>query len=170
MLADYIIVMSYDEHATSADGAGSVSSMNFTENAIKNTIEQVGDSGRVINAMPFYTTAWVETPEEYSDGSGTYVEDSVNGNYYLTSQDITMENANESYQSAGAQPVFDDSTGQNFVSYQDGNDTVLIWLEDETSVEARLQLMNQYSLGGAAYWRLGQETDDIWKVIEKYFE
>ncbi len=46
----------------------------------------------------------------------------------------------------------------------------MIWLEDKTSVTSRLELMNKYELGGAAYWALGQETDNIWKVISKYFE
>lgn len=167
-LADYIIVMSYDEHATSEDGAGSVSSMAFTENAIKETVAQVQDSARVLNGMPFYTTAWRETPEKNSDGSGTFVQDSVNGNYYLTSQDITMDTAEQLVQDSGATPVFDEETGQNFVSYQDGKDTVLIWLEDQKSVASRFELMNRYSLGGAAYWCLTQESDDIWNVVGKY--
>lgn len=170
LLADYVIVMSYDEHATSKDGAGSVSSLSYTERAITETVEQVGDGARVINGMPFYTTAWIETPVEYSDGSGTYVTDSVNGDYYLTSQDIRMDTAIEQYQAAGATPVFDENTGQNQVSYQKDNSFVLIWLEDETSVKSRLDLMNRYSLGGAAYWSLGQESANIWDVIQQYFK
>ena len=167
-LADYIIVMSYDEHATSEDGAGSVSSMTFTENAIKETVAQVKDAARVINGMPFYTTVWRETPEKKSDGSGTYVKDSVNGNYYLTSQDVTMDTANRLVKDAGASSVFNKETGQNFVSYEEGKDLILIWLEDKTSVASRFELMNQYSLGGAAYWCLTQESDDIWDVVGKY--
>ncbi|MCR5703549.1 MAG: hypothetical protein K6G85_02910 [Eubacterium sp.] len=170
MLADYIIVMSYDEHATSEDGAGSVSSLGYTEQSIKDTVEQVGDASRVINGMPFYTTAWIETPVDQSDGSGTLISDSVNGDYYLTSQDISMDTATELYKKAGSTPVFDDNTGQNQVSYQKGDKFVTIWLEDETSVKSRLELMNQYKLGGAAYWSLGQESGKIWSVIQSYFK
>jgi spore germination protein YaaH len=170
LLADYVAIMSYDEHATDADGAGSVSSLGFTENAIKETIELVGDASRVINGMPFYTTAWIETPANDSDGSGTYVTDSVNGDYYLTCQDISMDTANELYQAAGATPVFDDNTGQNQVSYEKGKSFVIIWLEDETSVKSRLDLMKNYKLGGAAYWSLGQESANIWNVVGEYFK
>lgn len=170
MLADYIVVMSYDEHATSEDGAGSVSSLGYTEQAIKDTVEQVGDASRVINGMPFYTTAWIETPVDKSDGSGTLISDSVNGDYYLTSQDISMDTATDLYKKAGSTPVFDDNTGQNQVSYQKGDKFVVIWLEDETSVKSRLELMNQYKLGGAAYWSLGQESGKIWSVIQSYFK
>ncbi len=170
LLADYVVVMSYDEHATSEDGAGSVSSLNYTEQSIKDTVAEVVDESRVINGIPFYTTAWIETPVDVSDGSGTYVADSVNGDYYLTSQDISMDTAKELYQKAGATPVFDENTGQNQVSYQDGKKFVIIWLEDETSVKSRLELMKKYSLGGSAYWCLGQESSEIWNVIQEYFK
>ena len=155
---------------TDEDGAGSVSSLHYTEQSIKDTVAEVVDESRVINGIPFYTTAWIETPVDVSDGSGTYVADSVNGDYYLTSQDISMDTAKELYQKAGATPVFDENTGQNQVSYQDGKKFVIIWLEDETSVKSRLELMKKYSLGGSAYWCLGQESSEIWNVIQEYFK
>lgn len=65
---------------------------------------------------------------------------------------------------------FDKTTGQNFVTYQKGHTTVSIWLEDETSVKSRLELMKKYNLAGAAYWSLGQEKADIWNIIDQYFE
>jgi spore germination protein YaaH len=81
-----------------------------------------------------------------------------------------MNAAEEAYTQAGATPVYDETTGQNFVTYSEGSNSYMIWLEDETSVKARLELMNQYNLAGAAYWSLGQEKDSIWKTIEKYFD
>ncbi len=176
MLADYIVVMSYDEHYAGDDSAGSVASMTFTEKSITDTIEQTKDASRVINGMPFYTRAWIMTPENSdeeggnSSKDGVYVEDKINGSYFLTSQAITMDVAKDLYKKAGAKPTYDTTTGQNFVSYQKGESTVSIWLEDETSVKARLELMKKYELGGVAYWRLGQESDSIWKTIAPYFE
>mgnify|MGYP002545321788 FL=1 len=46
----------------------------------------------------------------------------------------------------------------------------MIWLEDETSVKARLELMNKYEIAGAGYWKLGLESDDIWNTISQYFK
>ncbi len=170
LLADYIIVMNYDEHTSGSAEAGSVSSMSYAEQGIKDTIAETKDASRVINGMPFYTRVWCETPEASSDGTGVFVEDAANGNYYLSSQAVGMNTAKKLYEDAGVKPTLDEQTGQNFVTYAEGDSTYMIWLEDETSVKARLELMNQYELGGAAYWALGQESDDIWQVIAPYFE
>lgn len=170
-LADYIIIMNYDEHTTTSEEAGSVSSLTYAENSIKETIDETGNADRIINGMPFYTRIWETKSEEdgNEDGSGKLIEDAVNGNYYLSSQAVGMNAAEEAYKEAGATPAFDETTGQNYVTYSKGSSTYMIWLEDETSVEARLELMNQYNLAGAAYWSLGQEKDSIWKTIKKYF-
>jgi spore germination protein YaaH len=169
-LADYLIIMNYDEHTAGSTEAGSVSSLTYAEKSIKDTIEQAKDASRIINGMPFYTRAWKETPQEESDGSGVLVEDAANGNYYLDSEAISMTTAEESYKSAGVKPSFDETTGQNFVTYSKGKTIYSIWLEDVTSVKSRLELMKKYELAGAAYWSLGQEKDSIWDTIEQYFK
>lgn len=169
-LADYIIIMNYDEHTSASTEAGSVSSMTYAENSIKDTIEQAKDASRIINGMPFYTRVWKETPQEEGDGTGTLIEDAANGNYYLSSEAVGMDTAEKAYQDAGVKPTLDKTTGQNFVTYSKGKSTYSMWLEDETSVKARLELMNKYEMGGAAYWALGQEKDSIWNVISEYFK
>lgn len=169
-LADYIMIMNYDEHTSGSEEAGSVSSMTYAEKSIKDTIKEAKDASRIINGMPFYTRVWKETPQEDGDGTGTLIEDAVNGNYYLSTEAVNMETAEKAYKEAGVKPVFDKTTGQNFVTYSKGKSTYSIWLEDETSVKARLELMNKYKMGGVAYWALGQEKDSIWKVISKYFK
>lgn len=170
LLADYLIIMNYDEHTAGSEEAGSVSSLSYAEQGIKDTLAQAKDASRVINGMPFYTRVWCETPEASSDGTGVFIEDAVNGNYYLSTQAVTMATAKEAYKEAGVKPNFDEVTGQNFVTYSKGDSTYMIWLEDEMSVKARLELMNKYEMGGAAYWALGQETDNIWKTIAPYFK
>ncbi len=169
-LADYIMIMNYDEHTSGSEEAGSVSSMAYAEKSIKDTIKEAKDASRIINGMPFYTRVWKETPQEDGDGTGTLVQDAVNGNYYLTSEAVNMNTAEQLYKEAGVKPAFDKTTGQNFVTYSKGKSTYSIWLEDETSVKARLELMNKYKMGGVAYWALGQEKDSIWKVIYEYFK
>lgn len=170
LLADYIVIMNYDEHTGDSEVAGSVASMAFAEKSIQDTLEQVGDASRVIQGIPFYTRIWEETPASYGEGEGKYIQDSVNGDYYLVSRAVGMDTAKEEYEAAGAKPSFDETTGQNYVTYNKGETTCLVWLEDETSVKTRLELMNQYELGGAAYWALGQESDNIWQTIKKYFK
>ncbi|MBP5772844.1 MAG: hypothetical protein J6W35_02105 [Eubacterium sp.] len=165
-IADYVIFMNYDEHNAGDDEAGSVSSLEFMENAISNSIEQIGESNRVVNGMPFFTRLWEMTPEGKGTNKGTFVEDAVNGNYYLNSQALTMNKAERAWKDAKAKPTFDKTTGQNYATWDKGNTTYEIWLEDATSIKSRLKLTKKYKLGGNAYWALGQEKDSIWDVIE----
>ena len=106
------------------------------------------------------------TPEGKGTNKGTYVEDAVDGNYYLNSQALTMNKAEKAYKDAKAKPSFDKATGQNYVTWDKGNTTYQMWLEDETSIKSRLELTKKYKLGGNAYWALGQEKDSIWNTIE----
>ena len=57
IVADYVIIMGYDEHHKSSDTAGSVASIDFVENGIANTVAEV-PANKVINAIPFYTRIW----------------------------------------------------------------------------------------------------------------
>ncbi len=165
-IADYVIFMNYDEHTVGSKEPGSVSSMDFMENAITGAVEVIGDSKRIINGMPFFTRLWEMTPEGKGTNKGTYVEDAVDGNYYLNSQALTMNKAEKAWKNANAKPSFDKETGQNFATWDKGDTTYEIWLEDETSIKKRLELTKKNKLGGNAYWALGQEKDSIWNVIE----
>ena len=158
--------MNYDEHTVGSKEPGSVSSMPFMENAITGAIEVIGDSKRIINGMPFFTRLWEMIPEGKGSNKGTYVEDAVDGNYYLNSQALTMNLAEKAYKKAGVKPTFDKETGQNYVTWEKGAITYQMWLEDATSIKSRLELTKQYKLGGNAYWALGQEKNSIWDVIE----
>ena len=165
-IADYVIFMNYDEHNAGDDEAGSVSSLPFMENAITTSVDEIGDSKRIINGMPFFTRLWEMTPEGKGSNKGTFVEDAAEGNYYLSSEALTMNLAEKAYMKAKVKPTFDKESGQNYVEWEKGSTTYQMWLEDDTSVAARLKLSKKYKLGGNAYWALGQEKDSIWDVIE----
>ena len=166
-IADYVIFMNYDEHTVGSNEAGSVSSMDFMENAITGAIDVIGDSKRIVNGMPFFTRLWEMTPEGKGTNKGTYVEDAVDGNYYLNSQALTMNLADKACKKANVKPTFDKETGQNYATWDKGDTAYQIWLEDATSIKSRLKLTKKYKLGGNAYWALGQEKDSIWNVIEE---
>lgn len=56
IVADYVIIMGYDEHYAGSD-VGSVATMDFVTNGVKDTVAQV-PSNKVINAIPFYVRIW----------------------------------------------------------------------------------------------------------------
>mgnify|MGYP005812374387 FL=1 len=49
---------------------------------------------------------------------------------------------------------------------QDGV-TNKIWAEDEESIKAKLSLISEYKLAGAAYWEKDREPDSLWDVISE---
>ena len=70
---------------------------------------------------------------------------------------------------AGAEITWNDEVKQNYAEWQgDDGATYKIWLEDASSLEAKLQLMKENNLAGTAAWKLGFETSDIWDLILKY--
>ena len=44
----------------------------------------------------------------------------------------------------------------------------VVWLEDATSVAARLQIAVRRNLGGVGAWRLGQEDPEVWPHLAAY--
>lgn len=44
----------------------------------------------------------------------------------------------------------------------------VVWLEDATSVAARLQIVVQRGIGGVGAWRLGQEDPEVWQHLSAF--
>ena len=163
VVADYVVIMGYDEHYSGSPEAGSVASYDFVKAGIENTLKEV-PAEKVINAVPFFTRVWKETPkteEELAADQGTDAEQ------YTTKVESTaysMAEAKAVVQQAGATAQWDDTTKQNYAEWEADK----VWLEDTQSLEPRLQLMKDYKLAGTAAWRLGQEESDVWELILKY--
>jgi spore germination protein YaaH len=68
----------------------------------------------------------------------------------------------------GMEVVWDEETCQNYASKQVGDAFYEIWMEDEASLEVKLNVMNTFDIGGVAAWRLGYETSSAWDLISKY--
>ena len=66
IIADYVVLMNYDEHWGGSGDPGSTSSQPFVENSIHNLVEMV-DPSKVINALPFYTRLWKTSGDKVTD-------------------------------------------------------------------------------------------------------
>ena len=150
-VADYIIMMGYDEHWGADSGAGSVASLPWVENGVSAMAQQV-ESSKIVLAIPFYTRIWTED---------------VDGNVRDCSS-ADMTSAAQALVNHGVEPVWVDSFGQNYGEYDENGNTVRIWLEDSTSIEEKLKLIQKYQLAGVSAWRLGLESSELWNTIIKY--
>ena len=151
IVADYVIIMGYDEHYAGSPEAGSVASINYVENGIADTVSQV-PANKVINAIPFYTRIWETT------GSS------------ISSQAVGMEMAEEYVAAHNIDVEWNEETCQNYGEYTSGDTLYQVWLEDEESIRVKLNIMEKYGIGGVAAWRLGFEKPEIWDEIETYLK
>lgn len=145
---DYVIVMAYDEHYAGTD-AGSVASLPFVKEAVEDTVQLVGKE-HVIAGIPFYTRIWTTT-----DGN-------------TTSRAVGMQAAVDQLNSDGQVALWNDDCGQYVASYTVGNFTRQIWFEEEKSIEAKMQVIQENNVAGVAGWKLGLEKSSVWSVISKY--
>ncbi len=161
-VADYVIVMGYDEHWSTSD-AGSTASLPFVQSGIENTLLEVPQN-KLINAMPFYTRVW-EFDASVQVPAG---EDPLAAQYVKSSTAVGMDRARSLLEDGGAQLNWNSETGQYYGEYEQDGSLYRIWLEDATSLQAKLDLTASYDLGGIAFWKLGLESSDVWPEIEAY--
>lgn len=154
LFADYVIIMGYDEHYKGSEEAGSVASIDFVTQGIKDTLKEV-PAEQTILAMPFYTRLWAETPGE--DGTVT-----------VTSEVVRMNAQQTVINNSGAQQKWSDEYGQYYLEYTQNGITYKMWMEEEKSIEQKLKAMKKAKLAGISVWKLGMEDASVWDTIIKY--
>ncbi len=157
--ADYIVIMAYDEHYRGSEEAGSVASLGWVKEGVNNTLLEV-PADQIILGMPFYTKVWCKQYD--ADASDTEVK------YNLTCKDYGMKNAYNTVNDNKAEVTWLSDMGQHYAEWTSGKDIYMVWLEDVDSLEQRLMLMDEKNLAGAAFWKLGFQTSDIWDTVIKY--
>lgn len=167
IVADYVIIMGYDEHFAGSYESGSVASIGYVKEGIQETLKDVPAS-KVINAMPLYTRLWKEVPKteaELSEQAGTEA-----GKYStkVTSETVSMKRTDKVLEQFGAEAKWDSKTGQNYAQWEKDGATYKIWLEDEKSIEEKLKVMKANKLAGTSVWKLGFESQGLWELILKY--
>lgn len=149
IVADYVIIMGYDEHWSGSEAAGSVASIDYVEHGIQKTVEEV-PSHKVINGIPLYTRVWKTKGSEVSSDA------------------VGMGSAEAFLSKHGVQAVWDEATCQNYGEFEQDGALYQVWLEDEQSIEVKLNVMRNYDLAGVAAWKLTLEKPSVWNVIDAY--
>jgi len=152
IVADYIMIMSYDERTATSTEAGSIASIGFVKEAITDMLENV-PAEKVINGVPFYTRVWTE-----SFGGG------------LSSEIKGMQASLNYIKQNGMDVYWHEGSGQHIASLESDNAIYTIWVEDEKSIEEKMKLIKEYGLAGVACWKLGLENEAVWPVISEYLK
>lgn len=146
IVADYVIIMGYDEHFAGGE-AGSVASYPFVKSGIENTLKLVPKE-KVINAVPFFTRVWTENGDK------------------TTSSALGLEGAAAWVEEKQVELFWDEDTGQSYGELETDEGLKRIWLEDAQSLELKMDLIRDYDLAGVACWKLGFEPSSIWDVVK----
>ena len=146
-ICDYVVIMCYDEHYAGSEEAGSVSSLSYVERGIDESAAKM-DKNRVIIALPFYTRVWI------TDANGK-----------LRSEALSIKKAKEWITEKNVPLEWKEDIGQYYGVIQDGNEKKEIWMEDEKSMEAKMSLLREKGIQGVAAWKLGQEPQGFWSIL-----
>lgn len=146
IVADYVIIMGYDEHYPGGE-AGSVSSISYVENGIKDTLDVVPKE-KVINAIPFYTRIWTEGADGTTKASSIGIASAKD---WVSQNDVKL--------------YWQQELGQYYGELTTDEGQKSIWLEDERSIGLKMNLIRQYDLAGVACWKLGFEPADLWDEV-----
>jgi spore germination protein YaaH len=68
----------------------------------------------------------------------------------------------------GLEPIWSEELGQHYTQIDKDNKTFQVWLENEASMQTRIDAMKGYGLGGVACWRLGLEKATVWDILGEY--
>ena len=149
VVADYVIIMGYDEHWHKSGNPGSVASIDYVTGGLEKTLEKV-PANKVINGLPLYTLVWK------IDGAT------------VTDEILSIANTPAFLQRINKKPEWDNAACQNYLEWTSGNATYKVWLEDAESIRMKLNVMIANKIGGAAVWRLGYGTPAIWELINAF--
>lgn len=151
-VADYIIFMAYDQNGASSPVEGTTAGCDWVEANVTKFLGQEGvDPDKLVLAVPFYTRLWKES-------NGKVSSDTVD----LKDVDKVLP--------ANIERKWDDYLKQYYVEYTENGAVYKMWIEDTTSISAKLDLISKYKLAGAAYWEKDRESPEIWDIVkEKLF-
>lgn len=154
--ADYIMLMTYDEHYQGG-APGPVASLAFQEKSIQYALRYVSPD-KLVLGLPFFGRIWSDngTLMQGHGVSETQIAALVAGYRGKVTQDAASGSAYAkiTVASGDKKPVI------NGVTLTPG--TYTIWYESERSKKDQLSLVEKYDLLGAGSWSLGQEPPGVW--------
>lgn len=167
IMADYIMIMGYDEHTEGSYEAGSVASYEYVKQGIEDALKYIPNE-KLVAGIPFYTRLWQETektPEEKAQDEGT---DAAAYPNKVTSTAMSMDEASRTLEQYGVQASWDEKTKQNYAQWEADGGVYKIWLEDVESLEEKMKFIKSENLAGVAEWSLGSENSGVWDMILQY--
>ena len=144
-VVDYVVIMAYDEHHVGGE-AGSVASLGYVTKGVEDTLAMIPKE-KVIVGIPFYTRLW-ETDGET-----------------LNATSMGIATAKKWVEQNGMELKWQEETGQYYGELEKDGKTYRLWMEEEASLRAKMDVAREKNLAGVACWKLGFETKELWDIV-----
>ncbi len=149
-IVDYLIIMTY-EWGYLYGPPLAVAPYNEVRRVISYAVTEI-PSQKILMGMPNYGYDWTLP---YREGRPANI--------------LSINSAILRAAEKGADIEYNTTSEAPFYQYtQDGTDHI-VWFENARSTAARLQLVNDYNLGGVSYWTVNQFYAQNWRVLESMF-
>lgn len=146
--SDQVVLMTYDEH-WSGGPAGPIASIGWVQKVVEYALT-VMPAEKIVLGIAAYGYDWP------SNGS--------------SAKSLSISKAYSTASSKGAQIKWDQVSKSPYFNYTDSSGIYhTVWFENSTSIEYKLDIVNNYDLHGIAIWRLGLENSDFWTAIATKF-
>ena len=122
------------------------------ENGVVNTLKDVPNE-KLVLGLPFYMREWQEQ--------------TVAGKVKVKAKTVAMHEIDTIIKDKKLKPLWLEDKGQDYVQYQQDGAIYKIWIENEKSLDKKINLVEKYNLAGVAAWRKGFEKPEVWQLLEE---
>ncbi|WEG10971.1 glycosyl hydrolase family 18 protein [Pullulanibacillus sp. KACC 23026] len=151
--SDYIIYMGYDQHWSTDAKPGPVTSLEWLEDNIKQFINTGIPPQKLVLGLPSYSRIW------QVDKNGETISSSALSNEYINT--LMQEEHNKE--------TWNPQLADYYTSYNKNGKHYEVWLSNNRSLLAYLELINKYHLGGVGFWNLNMISSNDWNQLMKQF-
>jgi spore germination protein YaaH len=150
--ADFLQVMTYDQHGPGWSGPGPVSGADWAKACIA-FAASVAPPSKLLLGLPAYGYDWDLT-----------ASNAAQGRYVGTT--VTWKTTAALLAKPGAVQHVDATTSSPYVDYtaSDGH-AHEAWYEDATSIPVKTKLVADYGLAGVSMWAMGEEDAQFWQTV-----
>jgi spore germination protein YaaH len=158
LTADFVCVMTYDEHVKSSPTSGPVASLSFVRGGVTEMLKEVPKE-QLLMGLPMYNRVWRELTNNDSPETREIFNYSME---YPVS--LLIENG-------VTEPEWLAEIGSYYGEYAkvENEQAVLyrVWVEDANSIREKLKIFTEYDLAGVASWARGFENNAVLELLRE---
>ena len=149
-IVDYLIIMTY-EWGYLYGPPMAVAPYSEVKKVLSYAVTEI-PSQKILMGMPNYAYDWTLP---FTEGRPAEI--------------LSINQAIKRADNLGAEIQFNQTSQAPFYEYSQNGVKHIVWFENARSTMARLQLVNDFNLGGLSYWTINQFYAQNWRVVDSMF-